>query len=100
MSSQWKNLSDEEKGKLLLAHHRGEAIYNYDPLAHTWVLNPSPTWNDEVFYRDPDASYEVILYYKTYADAPPIKAAVATVVARKLDLSTIREYRTKDSNND
>jgi hypothetical protein len=50
----WKDMTPEEKGALLLAHHEGKAIQtNYHPESkyNTWEDNRSPTWSSVCAYR-------------------------------------------------
>lgn len=46
----WKDLTDEQKGKLLLAHHEGKVI-EYFTLAGGWRECPTPHWSGNYCYR-------------------------------------------------
>lgn len=48
----WKDMTNEEKGALLLAHHEG-AIIEYLSFKNTWDTVPDnePRWNDIHRYR-------------------------------------------------
>lgn len=49
--TKWSDLSPEQKGALLLAHHQGEKIeYRYSTEG-TWHVVRRPTWDPEAFYR-------------------------------------------------
>ena len=46
----FRDLSDAEKGALLLAHHEGRRIVCYGNVT-TWVKSPGEGWHDDVAYR-------------------------------------------------
>ena len=48
---QWKDLTPEEKGALLLAYHEGEQIQTWMPVRHFWDDNPTPSWAETAAYR-------------------------------------------------
>lgn len=58
----WRDMSDEEKGALLLAHHRGEYIENS---IDGDIWGPcSPCWADSIFYRiKPEPVRETVELY-------------------------------------
>lgn len=59
----WGDMSDEEKGALLLAHQRMGVIEVYDPDDDEWVCE-EPLWGDDFCYRvkpEPEVK-EVVLY--------------------------------------
>ena len=45
----WEEMSDEEQGALLLAHHRGESIQN--KATGVWLDAPKPMWGYGGVYR-------------------------------------------------
>ena len=50
----WEEMTPEEKGALLLAHHEGKAIqtdYHPESKYNTWEDNWSPTWSPVCAYR-------------------------------------------------
>lgn len=48
----WGEMSDEEQGALLLAHHRGEVIEFWIERRGEWVwIDSSPDWFHDVAYR-------------------------------------------------
>lgn len=47
----WKDLTDEQKGKLLLAHQEGKVIEFFTPLAGGWRECPTPHWSGNYCYR-------------------------------------------------
>ncbi len=47
----FKDLTDNEKGALLLAQHNGEAIQCLAYFGQEWVLSSQPCWADDSFYR-------------------------------------------------
>jgi hypothetical protein len=47
----WRDMSPEQKGSLLLAHHQREKIeYRYSTNGN-WHVVTRPTWDPEAFYR-------------------------------------------------
>lgn len=47
---EWKDLTDLEKGELLLSHHEGKTIQVFMKYGE-WEDHPTPHWQDEVQYR-------------------------------------------------
>lgn len=47
----WKDMTDEEKGALLLAHHEGKIIEYYTKVNPEWVKVYNPPWCDNYAYR-------------------------------------------------
>ena len=49
----WKDMTNEEKGALLLAHHEGAIIEYFGSFTSTWnpVFDNNPKWNDNNHYR-------------------------------------------------
>ena len=47
----WAELTDEEQGKLLLAHHRGEVIEFWVNHSDYWTVINEPAWHDWAPYR-------------------------------------------------
>jgi len=47
----FRDLSDAEKGALLLAHHRGRDIEHFSKSREVWIIADSPWWSDETIYR-------------------------------------------------
>lgn len=47
---QWKYMTDEEKGALLISHHKGELImFSFD--GEDWQDVYKPSWGYDVYYR-------------------------------------------------
>ena len=66
----WRDMTDSEKGALLLAHHEGKVIeifLDWDR-GGTWVnVTPPPNWLDEYAYRvRPEPSFLPLEAGKTY----------------------------------
>lgn len=59
----WKDMSPEEKGALLLAHHEGKVIEARDPYnkADTWEKVILPNWTSSFAYRVKPVVKEVLL---------------------------------------
>jgi len=59
----WRDMTDEEKGALLLACHNGKVIEYWDGIA--WRrLNWFPSWDDDISYRvKPEPVREVVGLY-------------------------------------
>lgn len=49
----WKDMTNEEKGALLLAYHEGAVIEYYGRGSGTWklVVDNKPAWFDNEYYR-------------------------------------------------
>lgn len=47
----WRDMTPEEKGALLLAHHEGKVIEQFDGEAAFWGVSAPPEWIDSVAYR-------------------------------------------------
>lgn len=61
----WKDLTDAEKGALLLAHHEGKVIEAYDSVDCEWESGPpAPIWLYNVAYRiKPEPKRETVTLY-------------------------------------
>ena len=64
----WKDLTPEEKGALLLAHHEGEVIEVRAQDSDNWYKRDSPNWADEGIFRVKPARETVTLYGDTFYD--------------------------------
>lgn len=49
--TKWGDMTPEQKGALLLAHHEGKVIEWYYDLACEFSLTNSPVWGDSLAYR-------------------------------------------------
>jgi hypothetical protein len=47
----WRDMTPEEKGALLLAHHEGKVVQAYNVNLFRWYENNRPIWLDDVAYR-------------------------------------------------
>lgn len=47
----WKDMTPEEKGALLLAHHEGKVIEWYDPVEDIWLIEGYHDWDPELSFR-------------------------------------------------
>lgn len=62
----WDCLSDEEKGKLLLAHHQGETIQQYILSSRDWLDTPDPLWASHLIYRVKLKKKKLVKYLHIY----------------------------------
>lgn len=62
----WKDMTDSEKGAMLLAHHNGEKIEYFCASYDEWHSATSPQWQDDRAYRVKPAP--VVLEYEIEAD--------------------------------
>lgn len=64
MSKMWKDMTPEEKGALLLAHHEGKVIEQRVSSPPTWKVIPKPFWRDNSIYRvKPEPKVKTITIY-------------------------------------
>lgn len=57
----WRDMTPEEKGALLLAHHEGKRIQIYRALDKMWELIKSPCWSECHAYRvHPEPKREMV----------------------------------------
>jgi hypothetical protein len=63
----WRDMTDAEKGALLLAHHRGkviEVVRYFGEEAEFWYQVSDPTWHIDERYRiRPDPKVEMVTLY-------------------------------------
>lgn len=62
----WRDMTPEEKGALLLAHHEGKEIESNDRIGGEWIKVERPSWFDHLYYRvrqEPKRE-TMTLYYK------------------------------------
>lgn len=61
----WGEMSDEEKGALLLAHHEGKVIERFvDGNMGGWVSSDKPLWYPDCTYRiKPEPKVETVTMY-------------------------------------
>lgn len=60
----WGELTDQEQGALLLAHHRGEEIEYFGCYSREWNVIVDPAWRDELLYRvKPKPVVETVTLY-------------------------------------
>lgn len=60
----WRDMTPEEKGALLLAHHEGKAIEFYDISRNQWQIKSLPVWRDFLAYRiRPKSKVETVTCY-------------------------------------
>jgi hypothetical protein len=103
---QWKDMSPEEKGALLLAHHEGKVIQVRDPFnkAHAWENTLTPHWAPDFAYRvkpKPVVEQVVLLGAKHYFGSAedvsrnsPYKITF-TIVDGETDCSSIKMEKLK-----
>jgi len=61
----WKDMTPEQKGALLLAHHEGKVIETYR--SGWWIVDDDPSWIDYCAYRvKPETVVEVVTMYGGY----------------------------------
>lgn len=71
----WKELSDLEKGTLILAHHNGEEIQSCATDKDKWTPEDYPGWYDEVTYRvKPKPKIETVKLFGSSRQFDQIKA--------------------------
>lgn len=77
----WGDMTDAEKGALLLAHHEGKEIEYYGEIDGGWALIPNPNWYDNIPYRiKPVKSVtEVYMYFNAYVSDPTHKITFDTI---------------------
>ena len=60
----WGEMTPEEKGALLLAHHEGKRIELYSALNRVWDVINTPSWGDGSAYRvKPEPKRETVRLY-------------------------------------
>lgn len=47
----WRDMTPEEKGALLLAHHEGHTIQCRSPAHSQWFDSSEPSWANAIAYR-------------------------------------------------
>ena len=65
-TKQWRYMTAEEKGALLLAYHDGKLIQYFGSMLKddVWDDNEDPAWNDAFYYRvKPEPKVEVVTVY-------------------------------------
>lgn len=62
----WGEMTDAEKGALLLAHHEGKEIEYYGEVGDSWRLVNNPGWYDDTPYRVKQVKSitEVYMYFQ------------------------------------
>lgn len=59
----WRDMTPEEKGALLLAHHEGKVIEHYGKTHGKWFTS-QPVWNFNLAYRiKPQPKVDVVTIY-------------------------------------
>lgn len=51
MTTKWKDMTDAEKGALLLAHLEGKVIESYNETFGIWCIAGEPKWRNDTAYR-------------------------------------------------
>lgn len=75
----WKDLSNLERGELLLAHFEGKSIEFISSSTERWTHCPIPSWISGGIYRIKKLpAFDVITYNdKTYIDVAAMNIALA-----------------------
>ena len=70
----WRDMTPEEKGALLLAHHEGQSIQSFGVFVPDMWCADLPEWEDKVAYRiKPEPKRETVtLYARQTIFGPPI----------------------------
>lgn len=65
----WGEMTDAEKGALLLAHHEGKVIELFSIAARCWLPFGHPLWRDHKAYRvKPEPKRETVTFYGRVSD--------------------------------
>lgn len=67
----WRDMTPEEKGALLLAHHEGKVIYILIGSLECgeWKVIPHPSWRDNYAYRiKPEPKVETVTTHGTWCN--------------------------------
>lgn len=92
----WKDLSPEEKGALLLAHHEGRTI-QYSDYGEPWRQTKSPNWWPTCWYRvkpEPKVEKKRFPYSQAMDDRCDLYQATHTIsfniVDGEVDCSSVK----------
>lgn len=65
----WRDMTPEEKGALLLAHHEGKAIEYFSHIDHEWGRISEPDWQYNYAYRiKPEPKVETVTTHGTWCN--------------------------------
>jgi hypothetical protein len=91
----WRDMTAEEKGALLLAHHEGTVIQLFDK-ADLWFDIEDPYFADGCAYRvKPEPTVETVTLYVWPEGFPPTSIGTIQLKDGEYDPSTIRMEKLK-----
>lgn len=65
----WRDMTTEEKGALLLAHHEGKGIEYFSRIDNVWGKTYAPDWRDNYAYRiKPEPKVETVTTHGTWCN--------------------------------
>lgn len=95
----WAEMTDIEKGELMLAHHNGRTIEFLAEISGNWLEVTAPLWNASSIYRvkpEPKREKEFMYYgrVKSNGTCPPYSHLIAfDLIDGEPDCASIKMVR-------